>query len=226
MRGKTRAARIIGLVLLGCAAMALVELLYKPGYLMKSLIKAGLFLAIPIACSRLLKPMSLRPLFRAEPKGLLIAAGFGACVFALIVGAYFLLSPYLDLSGITRDLQGNLGIHAGNFLFVAIYISLCNSFLEEFFFRGFAFLMLKEQIGKRFAYLFSAAAFAVYHVAIISGWFSPLLFCVLLGALFLAGLVFNWLDQRYGGIYVSWMVHMCANFAINFIGMRLFGLFE
>ena len=32
-----------------------------------------------------------------------------------------------------------MGVNAGNFVFVALYISIVNSLLEEFFFRGFAF---------------------------------------------------------------------------------------
>ena len=31
-------------------------------------------------------------------------------------------------------------VMAGNFLYVSLYISLMNSFLEEFFFRGFGFI--------------------------------------------------------------------------------------
>ncbi|NMO95148.1 hypothetical protein [Paenibacillus lemnae] len=36
------------------------------------------------------------------------------------------------------------------------------------------------------------------------------------------GLLFNWLNEKNGNIYASWMVHMCANLAINTIGFMLF----
>ena len=38
------------------------------------------------------------------------------------------------------------------------------------------------------------------------------------------GIIFNALNDRYGHIYPSWLVHMCANFAINTIGCILFGI--
>ena len=31
-------------------------------------------------------------------------------------------------------------------------------------------------------------------------------------------------DEKYNNIYSSWLVHMCANFAINTVGFILFGI--
>ena len=101
------------------------------------------------------------------------------------------------------------------------YISLVNSLLEEFFFRGFAFLMLKEIAGSKLAYLFSAGIFSLYHIAIMHSWFSPLVFALMLVSLFFAGLLFNWINERYHNLYASWMVHMFANLAINTVGLLL-----
>jgi len=96
--------------------------------------------------------------------------------------------------------------------------------LEEFFFRGFALLTLKKIAKKRFAYLFSAGAFSLYHIAIMSNWFQPLLFLLLITSLFVAGLFFNRLNEKRETIYTSWFVHMSANFAINTVGFLLFGI--
>ena len=43
-------------------------------------------------------------------------------------------------------------VKKANFVFVSIYISLANSFLEEFFFRGFSFFTLKKFSNMNFAY--------------------------------------------------------------------------
>jgi len=107
---------------------------------------------------------------------------------------------------------------------VAIYISLINSLLEEFFFRGLGFLTLKKMTSRKFAYLFSAATFSLYHIAIMTSWFAPFLFIVLILSLFVAGIFFNWLNEKNHNIYSSWIVHMGANFAINTIGFILFGI--
>ena len=92
--------------------------------------------------------------------------------------------------------------------------------LEEFFFRGFAFLALSKRI--KGASLFSAVAFSLYHTAMMLGWFPPLLFALALIGLTIGGMLFNWLDKTNGTIYTGWLVHMFANFAINTVGAILF----
>ena len=38
------------------------------------------------------------------------------------------------------------------------------------------------------------------------------------------GCIFDYLNEKNGNIYSSWFVHMFANFAINTVGMILFGV--
>ena len=125
---------------------------------------------------------------------------------------------------ITSALTGDIGVNKENFVFVAIYISFVNSLLEEFFFRGFAFLSLTKLVSKKYSYIFSAGVFAIYHIAMMTGWFSVAVFALALAGLFVGGIIFNFLNDRSGNIYTSWLVHMFANFAINLIGFHLFGI--
>lgn len=108
--------------------------------------------------------------------------------------------------------------------FVSLYISFVNSMLEEFFFRGFAFLTLKRLTGRKFAYIFSASVFAIYHIAMMTGWFGPLVFLIIMAGLFSGGLIFDYLNEKSSSVYPSWIVHMFANFAINTVGFILFGI--
>ena len=55
----------------------------------------------------------------------------------------------------------------------------------------------------------------------MTGWFSPWLFGLVLVGLTVGGIVFNLLNRWTGTIYCSWLVHMFANFAINTIGFIL-----
>ena len=66
--------------------------------------------------------------------------------------------------------------------------------------------------------------FALYHIAMMTGWFSIWVFAIALLGLFLGGLIFNYLNEKSDNIYTSWFVHMSANFAINTIGFMLFGI--
>lgn len=224
MRSRKKIISVIAIMVLSCLAMSFVDVVIRPDYAVKSIIKVMLFLTLPIGYALITGGIPFRRLFTFERKGLSRSLLLGLGVFALILGGYFLIGPFFDFSKVTGALQNNLGVDAGNFIFVAIYISIVNSLLEEFFFRGFAFFTLKEQVGRRFAYLFSAGAFAVYHIAMMTSWFSVELFLLLIVSLFVAGLLFNWLNEQNGNIYASWMVHMFANLAINIIGFMLFGI--
>ena len=89
---------------------------------------------------------------------------------------------------------------------------------------GVGVFALKELTGRRFAYVFSALAFAVYHTAMMLGWWDWWLFALALLGLFVGGLLFDFLNERTGTVWPSWMVHMFANFAINTVGCILFGI--
>ena len=130
----------------------------------------------------------------------------------------------MDFSGIAGKLTADAGVSADNFLYVALYISFVNSFLEEFFFRGFAFISLKKITSRGFAYVFSAVLFALYHAGMTAGYFNFGVFAITLGGLTVAGVIFNFLNEKSENIYTSWLVHMFANFAINTVGFILFGM--
>lgn len=220
MRRKT--VWIVGLVGLACVCMAFVDAVLRPGYVPKSLIKLALFLGLPLLYARRNPDCDLRALFRTDRRGVLLALGAGAGVYAVILAAYFLLRRYFDFSALTGNLTAQTGVDRGNFLWVALYISFANSLLEEFFFRGFAFLTLKKAAGRGFSYGFSALAFALYHVAMMLGWFSPVLILLALLGLFAGGLLFDRFDEGGENVWLSWLVHMFANFATNTVGFLLF----
>ena len=213
-------------VLLSTLLMCFVDGIISPPYLYKSIIKIVLFLLIPLSYFLLYKDKTayLKKLFIPKKKDFLLALLLGIGVFVVIMIAYFLLGDYIDLSGIKESLTTGIGVTADNFMYVAFYISFVNSLLEEFFFRGYAFLILKEESGKKLAYIFSSAMFALYHVGMTSGWFNILIYILSMAGLFIGGCIFNYLNEKCENIYPSWLVHMCANFGINTIGFILFGI--
>lgn len=226
MKNRQATLSIIFIAILGCILMALVEILITPSYSVKSLIKIFIFLILPLVICMKNKSISFKSLFTGNKKSIIFALILGIGVYIFILGAYFVLGPYFDFSMVTTSLENNLGINKENFLFIALYITVINSLLEEFFFRGFSFLSLKQVSSRKFAYIFSAIAFAIYHVAIMNNWFTLPLFILLIVSLFIAGLLFNYLNERFNNIYVSWIVHMSANLAINTVGFILFGIIK
>lgn len=201
-------------IMLACCIMALVETVIQPGYAVKSAIKAVLFSGVVFLCG-------FRGAFRRDglPLGLILGGG----IFAVILAAFFLFRTFIDLGTIAAGLMAKEGISRENFLWVALYISVVNSALEELLFRGVGYLQLRRYAPEWCAMLFSAGAFALYHVAILDGWFSWWIYGLCMLGLFLGGLIFNILDRRYG-ILPGWMAHAGANLSINTIGMMMFGL--
>ena len=188
---------------------------------MKSAIKISVFMLIPLIASKVDDQIRYLDLLRPKMKGLLPAIALGLGIYGIILGAYFIVRPFYDFSKIADALTSNAGVTKENFLYVSLYISFVNSFLEEFFFRGFVFTNLKNLSGRKLAYWFSSAAFSLYHVAMMIGWFSPILFLLVMAGLMIGGMIFNWLNEKLDTIYCSWLTHMFANFAINTVGFIL-----
>ena len=218
---KRRTILILSVTVICCLIMALVDGVLRPGYAVKSAIKIALFMLIPLIASKIDHSVLYLSLLRPKKKGLLPAIALGVGIYVVILGGYFLVSPFFDFSQIAGALTDNAGVTKDNFLYVSLYISFANSFLEEFFFRGFVFTNLKQHSGRKLAYIFSATAFSLYHVAMMIGWFSPALFLLVMVGLVVGGMIFNWLNEKLDTIYYSWLTHMFANFAINTIGFML-----
>ncbi len=224
MKSHAKSLYIIISVLLSAVAMSFVDGFIQPPYLYKSILKIFLFLLVPLIYFLLFRDeiSSLKQLFTPRKKDFLFALSLGAGVFAVVMLAYFLFRNYIDFSGIKDSLTSGIGVNAGNFIYVSLYISLVNSLLEEFFFRGFAFIILKKHMSRWFAYLFSSALFALYHVGMTNGWFHFLIYILAMLGLFAGGCIFDFLNEKCRNIYPSWLVHMFANFAINTVGCILF----
>lgn len=204
----------------------LIDAVIQPNYFVKIPIKLVFFLALPMTFFIVNKQefKEFKKLFVLKKRGILKSLLLGAAVYAVIMSAYFLLRNTIDFSRVTASLTEGMGITANNFIYVSLYISLMNSFLEEFFFRGYGFITLKKYTNRKFAYIFSSGVFAVYHIGMLIGMFGIGALSLLLFGLIAGGCIFNYLNEKNENIYSSWFVHMFANFAINTIGMILFGV--
>lgn len=220
MKKKT-AVFVILITLSVCGIMTVVDGIIQPGYAAKSAVKIGLFLLIPLGYALLDKGIDIKSIFKFNKRFFLYAFLLGVGLYAVILGAYFAVRPFYDFSVIAQSLSSTAGVTKENFIFVSLYISFINSLLEEFFFRGFVFVNLKKHSTRVLAYTVSSAAFSLYHVAMMVGWFNIGLFVLVLAALAAGGVIFNYLNEKHGNVYTSWFVHMFANFAINTIGFML-----
>ncbi len=211
---------ILGMVLALAAVSAVfvTEQIFKPAYAVKSLVKLVAFLGSILIYQarthqklpdvvRLHKIKNCRPL-------LLCMAIF----FAATLAAFFVFRNFLDLQSIRQSLISKENLTKDNCLYVFLYIIVCNSFLEESFFRGFVSGLFPD---KRTGSAVSAVLFSLYHIGIFVTWFSLGIFLLCLASLVAAGLFLQWLVEKYGSILASYITHGSANIAINIIGALL-----
>ncbi|MBR2954713.1 MAG: CPBP family intramembrane metalloprotease [Ruminococcus sp.] len=206
--------------------VCLIDAVLQPNYFVKIPIKIVFFLALPMIFFIRNKEdfKDFKSLFVFRKSGIFKSLLLGIAVYAVILTAFLLTRNVFDYSNVTSSLTSGMGITADNFLYVSLYISLFNSFLEEFFFRGFGFMTLKKHTSRKIAYIFNSAVFAVYHIGMLFEMFNIGVLLLLMFGLIVGGCIFNFLNERNDNIYPSWFVHMFANYAINTVGFILFGI--
>ncbi len=220
MKIKTSVAICI-IAVICIAVIAYTDMVIRPGYLVKTMVKAPIFFLVPIIFWALNKGFSPFSLLRSNIGGLKLGLILGVSIYAAVMIFYFVAGMFVDLGGIKTSLENNLGINKDNFWGIALYVSVVNSFLEEWFFRGFIFSQLSKT-SKVFGYVFSSLSFSIYHIAIMDGMFDMSILVLTLVGLFVGGCIFNYLCQKNNNIYTSWFCHSFANFAMNTIGYIIF----
>lgn len=207
-------------------AITLIDAFVHPNYFMKIPVKIIFFLALPMLYFIKDKEAfaDFKRLFIFKKSGILKALLLGIGIYLVILVGFLLTRNIIDYSNVTSSLTEGMGITAQNFIYVSLYISLMNSFLEEFFFRGYGFITLKKYTSRKVAYIFSSVLFAIYHIGMLFEMFNIAVLLLLMIGLIVGGCIFNYLNELNDNIYPSWFVHMFANFAINTVGFILFGI--
>ncbi len=213
-QNRQKACGMMAFVAICCAVMAYVEVAIKPAYMVKSAIKVLVFLVLPLVTA---KAAGIKPpegAFGLDRRGLAKRLLLGLLIYGVIMAAYALTTGVFDYTRLVQSLSADQKVDSGSFIWVALYISFCNSFLEEFLFRFVSFLQLSRYTAKKTAYGFSSVMFAVYHIAMLGASFPPLLLVLAVAGLAIGGLIFDYVDDKSGSLYNSWVVHMFADFAI------------
>ena len=204
-----------------------VDAVIKPNYFVKIPFKIIAFLLLPILYFIVNKEeqKEFKKLFKFRKKDILKGIKIGLPIYIMMMASYFISRNIIDFSNVAPNLSQTMGITKENYFLVALYIPLLNSFQEEFFFRGYGFIQLKEKTSRIFAYIFTSLMFSFYHIGMLMGSFDWYVIILLLLGLIVGGCIFNYLNEKNDNIYVSWIVHMFINFAINTIGGILYGIF-
>lgn len=222
---KKKVSLLVILSVIACIIMFFIEKYLHPGFFLKSILKIAVFLSSVAIYYKVTKDkfdlLGLKDLNRTNFYRIL---RLGLVVFIFILIGYYFMKNYIDLDNIKENLLSKEGITKDNFIFVSIYISVVNSLLEEFFFRGHIFGKLKSLNYKKLGYIFSPILFSLYHIAIIDSWFTPALFGLFVIGLVVVGVFFNFIMEKANSFLAPWIVHAFANLGINTIGFIMLGV--
>jgi membrane protease YdiL (CAAX protease family) len=212
--------------LLAFMLLYVIEQILLTNYFIKTLSKLLLFTLIPYVYIKYIKKSNLKEsiVHPNDKKNLKLGIILGLISFFIVLITYYLLRNRIDLQTISYEMQTKSKITPMNFIFVSLYVTLGNSFLEEFFFRGFIFLNLYELRYEKQAYIYSSILFGIYHIAIFKTWFNLPLTCLALFGLIVIGFIFCWLDTKSKNFINSWIVHILADSAIILIGFKMFDM--
>lgn len=130
---KEKASGIIVLVIICCVFMALIETIIEPAYIVKSALKVAVFLLLPLVYAKITHTKLLDEFFKIDKRGMMKLFVLGSFIYAVILGAYTLTKNFFDYASLVQSLSADQKVNSGSFIGVALYISFCNSFLEEFF---------------------------------------------------------------------------------------------
>lgn len=136
---------------------------------------------------------------RARP--LLAGAGWGVLAWVAASAVTYAMVVLLERLGVEPELQAaERAIASLDPILVVLAVVVLAPIAEEIFFRGVAFNAWLAERGRRFAYIGSAALFAVIHASLVS-----------LLPIFLLGLALAWIYRRTGSLLAPIAMHAMVN---------------
>ena len=211
---KRNAIIIIATIIVSCLLMALIEIIVEPTYFVKSLMKIIFFLLLPLVIMKHLGIKLFEKQIIIDKKKIAKLFIMGIIIYLFVIFSYLIANNVLDFSIFINSLSSDQKVSGKDFIMVALYISLCNSLLEEFLFRYVSFIQLSKFLSKKIVYVFSSFLFAIYHISMIGSSFPLSLILIMIIGLCIGGFIFNYVDEKDKNIYNSWIIHMFADFAI------------
>ena len=214
--------KVIVYAVVSLLVLYVIEQVLMTPYIIKTIIKIPMFTLFPLAFQHyLLKSELSLKIKKSEWRFTLF---WSVSIFILILAVAFSLKSFIDTEAISSDFGNRMRLSRSSMIIAGIYTIFINSFIEEYFFRGFIFQELIKQKWNKSAYIISSAAFAIYHVSIFEAWFSLWLMLLMVLGLFAGGLIFAYFVKRTGSILTSWFIHVSADLALVLFGFLALGL--
>jgi len=215
---------IISSSLITIVLLYLMDQIFELSYITKVIGKIIIFTLFPIIYIRITKENFIKDSLTNINRKFHIKKShvLGISLFVILIIALNLVKRFVNIDILISEFEEKYKINKSNIIFYGAYLTFINSLLEEFFFRGFIFLNLKNLCNKRIAYLSSSIAFSIYHISNFQNWLNIWVFLLATTCLFIGGMIFNYLDDKENTFLNSWFVHICAELAIVVFGLSIF----
>jgi membrane protease YdiL (CAAX protease family) len=168
--------------------------------------------------------------FRAPTtRGLRISVAFGLAVGALAVVLYWVLQVNTTVfDGVPVRIRQKLAEFGaddrGRYALLAIFISIINSGMEEYYWRWFVYGRLRNHLSILNANRISSLGFMAHHVIILSVYFPGHFWSAVVPfslAIAFGGAVWAWVYQQTASLLGPWISHFIVDVAVMAIGYDL-----
>ena len=158
------------------------------------------------------------PFVRFKKDGLLAGVLSGLIIGASLIALYFLFFKNILDFTMLKYKATQLGFSGTNFIFLAIFITIINSSIEEYYWRWFAFTKLRNVVSSRKAILISAFGFSFHHIIVLISYFGIPFGMLFSFGVFLGGLIWAYFYDKYDSILPCIVSHLIIDAAVMAIG--------
>lgn len=161
-------------------------------------------------------------------RGIGLGIAFGVAVVGVTVVLYL---AFLKGHPLLADAPEEIGAKLADFradtparfLVLAAFYSLIHSFLEEYYWRWFAFGQLRRVIPVSTAVALSSVAFMSHHVIVVGmflkpNWLAVGFFSLCVGV---GGAFWAWLYQRSDSLAAPWLSHVVIDAGLMLLGYEM-----
>lgn len=198
----------------------IIEQILLVPYIIKTLIKIPVFTLFPYLIQHYFFKIKFSVKIKKTERGAVIL--WAVLVFIIILIVAFVIKSFINTEAISQDFSDRMLLNRNSMIIAAVYTIIFNSFIEEYFFRGFIFQNLIKGKLHVSAFVISSLVFAIYHVSIFKTWFNPGLMLLMLLGLFIGGLIFAHFAKKAESILAPWIIHISTDLALILFGV--FGL--
>jgi membrane protease YdiL (CAAX protease family) len=140
---------ILSATLITIITLYLIDQVLQVNYISKVIVKLVVFSLFPMIYIKVTKDNFIKNSFSDKKLfSIKLSHILGVLIFFVILITFYFTKKYINIDVLIYEFEVKYKINKSNILYYGIYLSLVNSLLEEFFFRGFIFLNLKN-IGMR-----------------------------------------------------------------------------